>query len=191
MAENVETEKAEKTPLLKEKKPRPPQSEKQMQNFRAMQEIRAKKAEERKQAKILEAQRALLEKEGYVKSAPVIKEVQQSQPLQFEIEEEEEEEVKQPKVKARKVKETQVIAPPIQTPRAKPIKKVKQPVIESDTDTDDCDSDSSQEVIIIKRKSKKAVKRSSKQVDEEEEDYVAKPQKQSNGNHIDYGGFFC
>lgn len=188
MAENVEIEKVEKTPLLKQKKPRPPQSEKQMENFKAMQEIRAKKTEERKQAKILEAQRALLEKEGYVKSESV---PNRTQLPQFEIKEEEEEEEELiPKVKGKvlpkqKIKEIQV---PIQTPKI----KRKPKVIEPESESDECDSDSSEEVIIIKRKSKKvASKRSAKQVDEEGDEYIANPHKYEKEPHIDYGRFFC
>jgi hypothetical protein len=178
MADISENEKTDKTPLLKQKKPRPPQSEKQMQNFRAMQEIRAKKAEERKQAKILEAQRALLQKEGYVKANPTP--APKEEPVQFEIEEEEEEEkVVQPKVKAaaRKVKE-------IQTPKAQ-IRKVAPRVIKPESE-DEGDSDSSDEVIIIKRKSKKsAAKRNPSPMEDEEEEYVA------NTPQPDYSRFFC
>ena len=177
MADISETEKTEKTPLLKQKKTRPPQSEKQMQNFRAMQEIRAKKAEARKQDKILEAQRALLQKEGYIKATP------KAEPIQFEIEEKEEEEdqpveevIVKPKIKAiPKIKEIQT--PKVQ--RRKVIPKVIEP------ESEEGDSDSSDEVIIIKRKSKKgALKRTAKPI-EDEEDFV------SNTPHIDYSGFFC
>lgn len=179
MADISETEKPDKTPLLKQKKTRPPQSEKQMQNFRAMQEIRAKKAEARKQEKILEAQRALLQKEGYVKANPTP--APKAEPFQFEIEEkeEEEEEEEKPKIKANpKIKETQ--------PKKVQTRKVMPKVIKAESD--EGDSDSSEEVIIIKRKSKKGTaKRTAKPIQEEdeEEEYVA------NTSHIDYSGFFC
>lgn len=184
MAEVLEIEKPDKTPLLKEKKPRPPQSEKQMANFKIMQEKGAKRAEERKQTKILQAQRALLEKEGYVKATPKV------EPVQFEIEEEEEA-LPTPLSKSRakpKIKETRNM-PPIQTPKVKQVKRVK-PIPEPESESSG-DSDSSEEVIIIKRKSKKTksppMKLSKRPIesDDEEDEYVGK------SIQIDYNGFFC
>ena len=141
MADIVDTDKPDKTPLLKEKKPRPPQSEKQMANFKIMQEKRAKKVEDTKQEKILMAQRALLVKEGYVKK-PIVA----VQPVQFEIEDESEQE--------QKPKQKQIIKEKA-TPKVKPIKKLKPRIPEPDSESD-MDSDSSEEIIVIKRKSKKA-----------------------------------
>lgn len=183
MADIVETEKPDKTPLLKEKKPRPPQSQKQMENFKIMQEKRVKNAEGRKQEKLLQAQRALLEKEGYVKAPLKVKE-----PIQFEIEEEEEEEeepIKPIKLTKPKVKEIQ--PPPIATPKRKQVKKVKMPEPEPETETDG-DSDSSEEIIVIKRskkskKSKAVQRRRSVPLEEDDEnEYIG------GSNAM---GFFC
>ena len=151
MADIVDTDKPDKTPLLKEKKPRPPQSEKQMANFKIMQEKRAKKVEDTKQEKILTAQRALLVKEGYVKK-PIVA----VQPLQFEIDEKEEEE-EEPEPIVKKTKQKQMIKEKAM-PKVKPIKKLKPRIPEPDSESD-MDSDSSQEIIVIKRKSKKAKER--------------------------------
>jgi hypothetical protein len=179
MADIVETEKLDKTPLLKEKKPRPPQSQKQMENFKIMQEKRVKNAEGRKQEKILQAQRALLEKEGYVKVPLKVKE-----PIQFEIEEEEEEEEPIKPIKPVKANVKEIQPPPIATPKRKQVKKVKMPEPEPETETDG-DSDSSEEIIVIKRKSKKkgVQRRRSVPLEEDDEDeYIG------GSNAM---GFFC
>ena len=180
MADIVDTDKPDKTPLLKEKKPRPPQSEKQMANFKIMQEKRAKKVEDTKQEKILTAQRALLVKEGYVKK-PIVA----TQPIQFEIEDESEQEqepepiIKKPKQK-QIIKEKAIIA----TPKVKPIKKLKPRIPEPDSESD-MDSDSSEEIIVIKRKSKKAKGRKVviEEDDVEEDETPSTP--------MNYMNYFC
>ena len=65
--DNSETDKNDKSPLLKPKRPRPPPSEKQMDNFRKMSEKRAENIAKKKEDKIIQAKRDILEKEGYVK----------------------------------------------------------------------------------------------------------------------------
>ena len=78
------TENIEKGPLLKEKRPRPPQSEKQKEAFKKAREKLAERHKEKKEAKILDAKRSLLEKEGYVKPA------EQNDSIQFKIDESDE-----------------------------------------------------------------------------------------------------
>jgi len=183
MADLVDTDKTDNTPLLKQKKTRPPQSEKQMANFRIMQETRAKNAEGRKQEKILVAQRALLVKEGYVKKTV------QPQPLQFEIEEreEEEEEEEEPQpipIKTKRIVKEKVIPPP-PTPKVKPLPrklKPREPEPESDSESSD------EEITIIRRKKGKArAKAKGKRVMDAEEcdDDVAEM------DTSDYMKFFC
>jgi hypothetical protein len=180
----------DKSPLLKAKKPRPPPSEKQKENFQKMAAVRAENIKKRKEEKILEAQQALLAKNGIQVPSAKKEKLKEKQPIQFEIEEQEsgtdEEEkplaapIKTPKVTAKKeAKET------------KPITKVKQPkmipvIVESETDYS---SDSSEEVIVIKRGKKKPKAKAQKKerhVEEEddEEEYLAEPA-------INYTNYFC
>ena len=51
MADNLDNDELDKTPLLKIKKPRPPPSEKQMENFKKMAEKRAENVQKRKEEK--------------------------------------------------------------------------------------------------------------------------------------------
>lgn len=169
MADTPIIEKTDKTPLLKEKKPRPPQSEKQMENFKIMREKRANNVELRKADRLLTAQKALLEREGYVK-----KEVKQTEPVKQSItfdvseEEEEKEEIPQimetPKIQRKKAILKEKLPPPV-----KPVPKAKQSkvprIVEKeydhyDEDIDDSESSSDEEVIIIKRSSSKKKQRS-------------------------------
>lgn len=191
MQENLENQENDKTPLLKAKKPRAPQTEKQLANFKRMAEIRSANIQKRKEEKLLEAQIALLNKNGI--KVPIAKKekVKEKEAIQFEVEEEEEEEEEQ---------ETTPPPPLIkETPRAKPKqiktvverpKKVVQQIIEEDET--DYSSDSSEEVIVIKRgkKKPKAIvqkqkqKQRQRQVDSEEEEYIAEP-------IMNYANFFC
>ena len=185
MADTLETDNNDKSPLLKPKKARPPPSEKQKENFKKMAEKRAENIKKRKEEKIIEAQKALLEKNG-ISIAPAKKEkLKENKPtIQFDSEESQEEE---------EVEE--IPAPPISTPKATskprpPLKKqakMKQIIEESETDYS---SDSSEEVIVIKRGKKKTKAKPKVQqeyiedVEEVEEEYVAKPT-------IDYSNYFC
>lgn len=192
MQENLETQENDKSPLLKAKKPRAPQTEKQLANFKRMAEIRSANIQKRKEERLLEAQMALLAKNGI--KVPIAKKekVKEKQAIQFEVEEEEEQE------EETEEEEKYVPPPPIKaTPRAKPKqiktvaerpKKVVQQIIEEDET--DYSSDSSEEVIVIKRGKKKPKKLLQKQrqrqsqVDSEEEEYIAEP-------IMNYANFFC
>jgi len=189
MQDIKDNENIDKSPLLKPKKTRPPPSEKQKENFQKMAAVRAENIKKRKEEKLLEAQKALLAKNGIKLPAPQKQKLKEKEEIQFEIGEQEsdsesEEEaptiISTPKITARKAaKET------------KPITKVKQtkmkPVIEeSETDYS---SDSSQEVIVIKRGKKKArakVQKKERHVEEEDdqEEYLAEPA-------INYANYFC
>lgn len=173
----------DKSPLLKTKKTRPPPSEKQKENFQKMAAVRAENIKKRKEDKLLEAQRALLGKNGIKLPIAQKEKVKEKQPIQFEIEEKEEEE-----------EEQKPLAAPIKTPKviAKKETKVKQPkmkpvIEESETDYS---SDSSEEVIVIKRGKKKpkakVQKEKQRHVEEEddEEEYLAEPS-------INYANYFC
>tara|TARA_R110000868_G_scaffold239761_1_gene494251 strand:+ start:667 stop:1206 length:540 start_codon:yes stop_codon:yes gene_type:complete len=179
MADIVDTDKPDKTPLLKEKKTRPPQSEKQMANFRIMQETRAKKVECTKQEKILTAQRALLVKEGYVKK-PIVA----VQPLQFEIDEkEEEEEEEEPlplPIKTKRILKEKALPPP---QKVKPLpRKLKPREQEPESDSESSD----EEITIIRRKKSSKAKAKGKRImDAEECDDVAEM------DTSDYMKFFC
>ena len=176
------TENIEKGPLLKEKRPRPPQSEKQKEAFKKAREKLAERHKEKKEAKILDAKRSLLEKEGYVKPA------EQNDSIQFKIDESDESSddkepikviqtekaKKQPKTRTPLIKEEKKVIPktPKQTIRKEYVGKAES---ESDSDGDsDGDSDSSEEIVIIKRtkkvkKSQPKIRRS-KSYDEDDDD---------------------
>ena len=135
MSESYETEKTEESPLLKQKKPRPPQSQKQQEAFQRAAAKRAENVKLRKDQKILEAQKALLQKEGIMK--PEIKEKQNE--VQFKIEEEEEEEKPAPQIKLPSKKKPEPKHDPKPEPKQiikKPPKQKKEPqiIIESDSD---------------------------------------------------------
>ena len=166
MADIVDTDKPDKTPLLKEKKTRPPQSEKQMANFRIMQETRAKKVECTKQEKILTAQRALLVKEGY--------EIDEKE------EEEEEEEPLPLPIKTKRILKEKALPPP---QKVKPLpRKLKPREQEPESDSESSD----EEITIIRRKKSSKAKAKGKRImDAEECDDVAEM------DTSDYMKFFC
>ena len=181
MADIAGTDNIDKTPLLKAKKPRPPQSAKQMENFKKMADKRAENVIARKGERLLTAQRALLEKEGYVKKVET--QGQQQQQIQFQIEEEEEEEP--PKVA---IKKTRQPAPPKikETPK-QVVRKTRVPIIqEEDEDEDENNSSSDEEVIIIKRssKKKKALRQIKRDEYDDEDDTLPTPP-------MNYNNFFC
>lgn len=174
----------DKSPLLKPKKTRAPPSEKQKENFQKMAAVRAENIKKRKEEKLLEAQQALLAKNGIEIPSLKKEKLKEKQPIQFEIEEKEESE-----------EEEKPLAPPIKTPKViakkepkqKQIKTKMKPVIEeSETDYS---SDSSEEVIVIKRGKKKPkakVEKKERYVEEDndEEEYVAE-------SAINYANYFC
>lgn len=195
MADISEIDNNDKTPLLKPKRTRPPPSEKQKENFKLLQQKRAENIAKRKEEKILEAQKALLQKEGKL---PTVAKTPEPQPIRFEIEEEDEEvkEISKPLPKKKQVKE-KVEASPL------PIKKVvtRKPraptIIEDDSEENDSDSDSEDEIIVIKRsKKKKSMKPLKYPVSSDEgESYNSVANKKQNpsqdNSHNIYGGFFC
>lgn len=205
--DNSENDKNDKSPLLKPKKPRPPPSEKQMENFKKMAEKRAENIAKKKEDKILQAKRELLEKEGYVKK-DITKETQEKESVQFKISDDETDKVEpipQPN-KVKKVLKARTIDPlPLDKTENKkqPVKekKIKQKVIEpessSSEDEHDDDSTSSEEIVIIKRSKKPKTVKAAKPVkqpkqrqviqqeeEDEEEEYVAKQTYQP--NYINY-----
>lgn len=179
MDDTLNIEKIEKTPLLKEKKPRPPQSEKQKEAFKKAREKLAERHKEKKETKILEAKRTLLEKEGYIKPTP------KEESIQFKIDDSEEssddikpiKEIQKEKPKKQPKQETK--KPLIKEEKKKVVKKEisRKPEPETETENEDSvDSDSSEEIVIIKRtkKNKKAQPkvRRTKSYDEYEDDEV-------------------
>ena len=184
MADNLDNDETDKIPLLKIKKPRPPPSVKQMENFKKMAEKRVENIKKRKDEKLFEAQRALVEKHKEDVPAPIKKLKVEKQTMQFEIEEqssESEEDLIEPIVKQKNIKAKQIVPIiPIQKKAQERKKAALVPVIEeSDTDYS---SDSSEEIIVIKRgkkkpKAAKAAKAAKQQEEEEEEEYVAEVQK--------------
>jgi len=175
---NIET--IEKTPLLKEKKPRPPQSEKQKEAFKKAREKLAERHTKIKESKLLDAKRTLLEKEGYIKPEP------KEESIQFKIDESEEscddkepiKEIQKEKPKKQQKKET--TKPLIKEEKKKVAKKeiCRKPEPESESDNDDSqDSDSSEEEIVIIKRTKKNKKaqpkiRRTKSYDEEDDDDI-------------------
>lgn len=182
MEDPLNIEKIEKTPLLKEKKPRPPQSEKQKEAFKKAREKLAERHNKIKETKILDAKRTLLEKEGYIKPEP------KEESIQFKIDESEEscddiepiKEIQKEKPKKQQKKET--TKPLIKEEKKKVAKKEicrkPEPEPESESDNDDSqDSDSSEEEIVIIKRTKKNKKaqpkiRRTKSYDEDEDDDV-------------------
>jgi hypothetical protein len=194
MQDIKDNENIDKSPLLKPKKTRPPPSEKQKENFQKMAAVRAENIKKRKEEKLLEAQKALLAKNGIKLPARQKDKLKEKEQIQFEIGEQEQESeseseeesptiISTPKVTARKeAKETKPITKVKQT-------KMKQVIEESESETD-YSSDSSQEVIVIKRGKKKAkakIQKKERHVEEEEDDqeeYLAEPA-------INYASYFC
>ena len=193
MADNLDNDETDKTPLLKIKKPRPPPSIKQMENFKKMAEKRAENVKKRKEEKLFEAQRALVEKHNVNQKEP-IKKLKEEKAIQFEIEEQSsdsEEEIPEPIIKQKNIKTKQIV--PIVPVKKERKKAAPAPVIEeSDTDYS---SDSSEEIIVIKRGKKKpkaakvakAVKAAKEESEDDEQEYVAESQKPT-PNFINY---FC
>ncbi len=174
MADNNENEKNDKSPLLKPKKPRPPPSEKQMENFKKMAEKRAENIAKKKEEKIIQAKRDLLEKEGYVKK-DIKKETlaKKEETIQFKIDDDDEDgklTVSEdefvntpPRRQGKKQQALKIDIPPlikedkknsVKEPKAPRAKKIVEPEISSSED-DDGDSSSSEEIVIIKREQKK------------------------------------
>jgi hypothetical protein len=178
-------EKAEPSdvPLLKEKKPRPPKSEKQMEAFAKTFQKRQENIKKKNEEKLLEAQRALLQKEGYIK-----KEL-----IQFKVETDDEEpEHNEPKEKPSS-KSKANIAPSQEKPKREEalqyqekknvpakIKQKQQVIIEEEQTESDASSSSEEEIIVVKRKKttkkQKKAPRVQEPESEEEEEYVAKTQ---------------
>lgn len=180
MADTASTDNIDKTPLLKAKKPRPPQSAKQMENFKKMADKRAENVIARKGERLLIAQRALLEKEGYVKKGETQGQQQQQQ-IQFEIEEEEEE---PPKVAIKKIR--QPAPPKIKETPKQVVRKTRVPIIQEEDEDEDEGSSSDEEVIIIKRssKKKKTLRQNKRDEYDDEDDTPPTPP-------MNYNNFFC
>ena len=195
MADILDNDETDKTPLLKEKKLRAPPSEKQKENFLKMAAKRAENIKKRKEEKLFEAQKALVEKHGSVliKKDETPKKLKEKvkETVQFEIDEissEEEEQLIPEPIKKKNIKASPPV--PVITPAQKIKKQIKpQPIIEeSETDYS---SDSSEEIIVIKRGKKKAKpiqkQKQQKQQEVEEEEYVAEVERPA-PNFINY---FC
>ena len=195
MADILDNDETDKTPLLKEKKLRAPPSEKQKENFLKMAAKRAENIKKRKEEKLFEAQKALVEKHCSVlikkEEAPKKLKEKVKETVQFEIDEissEEEEQLIPEPIKKKNIKAPPPV--PVVTPAQKIKKQIKpQPIIEeSETDYS---SDSSEEIIVIKRGKKKAKpiqkQKQQKQQEVEEEEYVAEVERPA-PNFINY---FC
>ena len=165
-----------KTPLLKEKQARPPQSEKQREAFRKAREKLIENHKKKKEEKIMAAKRDLLEKEGYVKKEDKPKLVNEplEENIQFEINDSSDESAVEPKPKkVKEVKVKEVKVKEVKQKEVKEVKEVKQKevikekpkpkpkpkqvvkeVSESESDLSDTNSDSSEEIVIIKRTKK-------------------------------------
>lgn len=170
MSDLNDTENIGQPPLLKQKAPRPPQSQKQREAFQKAAAKRAENIKLKKEEKLLNAQKALLEKEGYVKasSVPPVATIHKAKEIQFEIDDESpEEDVPPPKPLSK--------ARPQMQPKPKPIKKKSIPACEPESEEDySSNSSSSEEVIVIKRSRKSKLKlKPSKYLEEEEEEIDA------------------
>jgi hypothetical protein len=169
MSDINESENNVDQPLLKQKKTRPPQSEKQKEAFQKAAAKRAENIKSRKDDKLLNAQKALLEKEGYVKApknVPV-----QKQEVQFEIDEVASESEQEPEPEPVRKPLSKKEKPPQQqqaVPKSKAQKKA--PIIMSESESGDEDSSSDEEVIVIKRTRKSKMKPKPLQYIEEEEE---------------------
>jgi hypothetical protein len=143
-------------PLLKDKKPRPPMTEKQKANFEKARMVRAENIKAKKEEKILQAQRALLEKEGIKVAKPIKQEEELDDEEQMPAKElpKKLEDSKTPKPSAHKT-----VAPLLKEEKKKPAQKVKakaQVVVETESDDDDEEESSSDEEIIVVKRKKKA-----------------------------------
>jgi hypothetical protein len=188
MADKQDNENNDKSSLLKEKKPRPPQSEKQKENFRKLQEKRAENINKKKEEKILQAKRELLEKEGYVK----MNEKEKSKEInQFNINDDDESDSEKSKIIQKqnttpKQNRKSKLAPLKKEEKiSKPAKKqtTQNEIIKEDYSTygeSENDTDSSEEIVIVRRtkknkKGKKIFKPLHQEDYNEEEHYVARP----------------
>jgi hypothetical protein len=199
--DNSENTDIDKTPLLKEKKKRPPPSEKQMENFKKMAQTRAENIKKRKEEKIYEAKRTLLIKEGLLSPDEIkkterteIKEKSNKEVIQFEVEDnnrEDTEEEDRPPSKLKKTQKNKPIPLPLNKPekikKSPPAKKLKEESSDSSDDYEEsCSSSSSEEIIIVKRTKKvkepkvkepkvkePKVKKFPKEEEERVEEYVA------------------
>jgi hypothetical protein len=155
----------EPVPLLKDKKPRPPMSEKQKANFAKAREVRAQNIKAKKEEKILEAQRALLQKEGKLPAPqPQVKE---------EPEEDEQEEIvskvspsksaksKPPAQVAQKTSAKSLLKEEKKMPKQN-IKQKARVVEPSSEEESEDDSSSDEEIIVVKRKKKAKPAKSSR-----------------------------
>jgi len=155
----------EPVPLLKDKKPRPPMSEKQKANFAKAREVRAQNIKAKKEEKILEAQRALLQKEGKLPAPqPQVKE---------EPEEDEQEEIvskvspskavksKPPAQVAQKTSASSLLKEEKKMPKQNIKQKARVVEPSSEEETED-DSSSDEEIIVVKRKKKAKPAKSSR-----------------------------
>jgi hypothetical protein len=194
MADIPNTENNDTSPLLKIKKPRPPPSIKQMENFKKAAAKRAENILLRKNEKLFAAQKALLEKEGILQK----QKLKEKPSIQFEIKEDSESEQEsesepEPIKQVKQVKQVKEIKQKKETV-AKPIKKKEIPLPELIQDSSDYSSDSSEEIIVIKRSKKKSKgvakaskNKPAKQIYESEEELEA-PQEYVAQNFKD---FFC
>jgi hypothetical protein len=202
MADNIDNQENDKTPLLKPKKPRPPMSEKQMENFKKMAFIRSENIKNRKAEKFMQAKRELLEKEGYIKrdsnnvklEPNQLKETtlaKKNEVEQFNISDTDEQEIsKKPTKQDKSVKQKTV---PLNKPekiKKETIKKKQVIELSSSSESEESDSNnssSSEEIVIIKRTKKSNKLKKQKQpkqriIEEEpeEEEYIAPPINYSN-----------
>ncbi len=185
----------EPVPLLKDKKPRPPMSEKQKANFAKAREVRAQNIKAKKEEKILEAQRALLQKEGKLPTP-------QPQPqVKEEPEEDEQEEIvsKVSPSKAVKSKPQAQVAQKtsasalLKEEKKMPKQNIKQKarVVESSSEEDSEESSSEEEIIVVKRKKKAKPAKSSRIMihedsDPQEEEYEGIAPKKSASSFHDF-----
>lgn len=171
------------TPLLKEKKARPPQSEKQKEAFKKARERLLENRAQKKEGKILDAKRTLLEKEGLMVKTP-----DKTLTPQFDINEDEPlEPTKAPAPNTKRAPPLKAVTVPLKEEKKRSIGKAKKEprVILSESEEDDGgDSSSSEEVIVIKRTRKpKAGKPVQRKEESDEEDMHVAP--------TNYMNYFC
>jgi hypothetical protein len=184
MDNTANTENTVETPLLKEKRTRPPQSEKQKEAFKKARERLLEKRAQTKQEKILDAKRSLLEKEGLLVKTPA-----ETLTPQFDINEDEPlEPTKAPAPNTKRAPPSKAATGPLKEAEKRSVGKAKKKeprVILSESEDDDSgDSSSSEEVIVIKRSRKpKAAKHVQKKEESDEEETYSAP--------TNYMNYFC
>jgi hypothetical protein len=167
-----------------------------MENFKKMAEKRAENVQKRKEEKLFEAQKALVESSFIKQKEPIKKLKEEKATIQFKIEEQSsdsEEEIPEPIVKQKNIKTKQIVPVISVAPVKKEKKKTAPAPIIEESDTD-YSSDSSEEIIVIKRGKKKpkaakvakAIKHEDVSEDDEQE-YVAESQKPTSN----FLNFFC